>query len=161
EAELDFGPALRPHELVATAYDGAGREVGRAVRRVNTPQPAVRLDILLDENALGRPAGARLISTSVRGDRPIRRSLKLDGKRLDLGADGRAVLPALDLERVHVLSAVADYGQDALARTDVAFGGGSLGQAGSRLTAIPILLTGGQAPGIEDLRGAFVGPNGR
>ena len=28
-AEVDFGEALRPHELVATALDRSGREVGR------------------------------------------------------------------------------------------------------------------------------------
>jgi hypothetical protein len=159
-AELDFGAELRPHELVATAYDAAGRAVGRAVRRLNTPQPAARLEILLEEDTRGRPATARLVSTSVRSDRPIRQSLELDGKRLDIGADGRARLPPLDLDRVHVLSAVADYGEDATARADLAFGGGSLGQAGSRLTAVPILVIGDEAPSTETLRGAFVGPKG-
>jgi hypothetical protein len=56
---------------------------------------------------------------------------------------------------------VADYGDDATARSDLAFGGGSLGQAGSLLTAVPILAIGDESPGLESLRGAFVGPKGR
>jgi len=159
-AAVDFGEALRPHELVATALDRSGREVGRVSRWVNTPQPPARVEILLERDEKGQPRLARMVATSVRRQAPVVRSLKLDGKKLALDATGQATLPKLDLSRVHVLRAVADYSRDAIAHAEIAFGGDVGDAAGSGLTAVAVRLTGSKAPDISDLRDAFRGPSG-
>lgn len=43
EAEIDLGEALAPHELVAVARDGEGRELGRDRRWINIDLPAVEI----------------------------------------------------------------------------------------------------------------------
>lgn len=157
---VDFGEELRPHELVSTALDSNGREVGRAARWVNTPQAPARLDILLERDGEGRPAAARLIATSVRRDQPVRRRLNLDGVALPVDTTGRASLPPLDLAEVHVLSGVADFDTDAIARADLAFGGAVVDEAGSRLTAVVVRLREAKVPTLEALQSAFRGPRG-
>lgn len=159
-ATVDFGKELRPHELKSTGFDVEGREVGRISRWINTPQAPARLEILLEPEGEGRPASARMIATSVRREQPLRRRLKLDGVILDLDANGRAVLPPLDLAEVHLLSGVADFSDDAIARADVAFGGAVTDEAGSRLTAVPVRLRRKEVPTLEALRSAFRGPRG-
>ena len=159
-AEVDFGDALRPHELVATAFDRSGREVGRVSRWVNTPQPPARVEILLERDGTGRPRSARLVATSVRRQAPVRRSLTLDGKKLALDAAGQAALPKLDLTRVHVLRAVVDFSRDAIAQAEIAFGGDVGDVAGSRLTGVAVRLTGRGTPVLSDLRDALRGPSG-
>ena len=159
-AEVDFGETLRPHELVATAFDRSGREVGRVSRWVNAPQPPARVEILLERDEKGHPRAARMVATSVRRQAPVRRSLTLDGKKLALDSTGQAALPKLDLTRVHVLRAVVDYSRDAIARAEIAFGGDVGDAAGSRLTAVAVRLTGSKAPDISAIRDAFRGPSG-
>jgi len=158
--DVDFGEALRPHELVATALDRSGLEVGRVSRWVNTPQPPARVEILLERDESGRPRSARMVATSVRRQAPVRRSLTLDGRKLALDAAGQATLPKLDLARVHVLRAVVDYSRDAIAHAEIAFGGDVGDAAGSGLTAVAVSLTGRKAPNVADLRDAFRGPSG-
>lgn len=156
---VDFGEELRPHELVSTALDSNGREVGRVARWVNTPQAPARLEILLERDGEGRPVSARMVATSVRRDQPLSRRLKLDGLALRLDASGRASLPPLDLAEVHWLSGVVDFSADAIARADLAFGGTVVDEAGSRLTAVAVRLRGTQVPTLEVLTG-FRGPRG-
>jgi hypothetical protein len=159
-ASIDFGSGLLPHELVATARDGSGREVGRTRRSLNTPQSPAKIEILMERDHDGRPIAARVLATSVRRDHPVRVSLKLDGSLLVLDSKLRAGIPTrLDLSRTHVLSATADFSGDAIARTDVAFGG-DLGDAAiSGLTAVPLRLTTSTA--LDSLGKAFQSPRGR
>lgn len=142
---IDFGVELRPHNVLAIARDADGREVGRARREVNVSQPSARLDIVLDRDRSGRPVSARLVATSVVRERSTRESLTLDGVPLVL-TEHRALLPVLDLEQPHVLSGEAEFAGSAVARADVAFGGGAADIAESRLSAIPIRLTGRDTP---------------
>jgi hypothetical protein len=153
DAAVDFGNALLPHEVEAVAYDAKGREIGRTKRAVNLPQPPSRLEILLERTARGIPAQARLVATSTLRDAPVRRELTLDGERLTLDPDGAARLPPLDLSLTHVLSAVAEFSQDAIAKGDVAFGGGAEERAASGLTAVPIRVDGRTLPNAAEIQG--------
>jgi hypothetical protein len=159
-ASVDFGFELRPHELVARALDGGGKEIARVARWINTPQPPARLEILIERDGEGRPRAARLVATSVRREAPLRQRLKLDGSALAFDESGRAVLHGLDMSRVHVLSAVADFSGDAIARTDVAFGGDVGEAAASQLTAVPVRLRGPREPTPEQTAQALRGPGG-
>jgi len=152
EAKVDFGRELRPHEFTAAAMDAAGNRIASVSRLVNLPAPATRVDILVDL-VKGRPSGARLVATSLRGEKPVRESLTLDGRPVALDADGRAVFPGLDLAQTHVLSATAEFGEDTVARADVALGGGVADESGSRLTAVALRVEGGASPTPETLTG--------
>jgi len=46
-AEIDFGSALRPREVVAVALDGNGEEIARTSQLVNVPRPSAEADIVL------------------------------------------------------------------------------------------------------------------
>jgi hypothetical protein len=159
-ANVDFGTELRPHVMAAIARDASGREVGRAVRAVNVPQAPARLEILVERNGLGVPTAARLVATSVLKEKPVRRMLSLDGAALALDEGGQAPLPRLDLHVTHVLSATAEFSADAVARADLAFGGGVSEEAGSRLTAVALRATGNPTPTLDGLRDALRGPEG-
>jgi hypothetical protein len=161
EASVDFGADLRPHRISAVAFDPGGREIGRVTRNLNVSQSPVRADLLVECDQRGAPHAARLVSTSARGDQALRRSIRLDGERLSVDAQGRAFLPKLDLSKAHILSAVADYGRDALGRADLAIGGDMSAVAGRRLTAIPIRVDGPGTPTLESLEDAFETKAGR
>ena len=152
EANVDFGRELRPHEFTAAAMDASGNRIAAATRLVNLPAPASRVDVLIDR-ANGLASAARLVATSLRGQKPVRETLTLDGKPLALDAESRARLPKLDLAQTHVLSASAVFGEDTVARADVALGGGLADESGSRLTAVAIRLEGGASPTVESLTG--------
>ncbi|MFY9550733.1 MAG: hypothetical protein WAU32_06240 [Thermoanaerobaculia bacterium] len=115
---------------------------------------------MVERNGLGTPVSARMIATSVLKEQPARRTVSLDSAPLTLDAQGRAALPSLDLTQAHVLSGLAEFSADAVARADVAFGGGVTDEAGSRLTAVPIRITGREIPTLGTLKGVFHGPTG-
>lgn len=156
KASIDLGSELRPHDVVAVARDGEGRELGRARREINVAQPSARLDIVLERDKRGKPASARLVATSVVRDSPVRESLSLDGAPLTL-TEGRAVLPALDLEQVHVLTGEAEFAETSSARVDLAFGGGASDVAETRLSSVPIRVSGDSTPTAASLSGHLQG----
>jgi hypothetical protein len=152
-AKIDFGRELRSHELTAVAMDANGNRIEAISRIVNMPAPASRVDILLEKNSQGRLARARLVATSVQRDKPMKESLTLDGRVLRLDAGASAALPPLNLDRTHILSAVAEFNQATVARADIALGGGIADLSGSRLTAIGIRVEPGSEPSVETLDG--------
>jgi len=155
EARVDFGRSLRPHEVTATAVDAKGDRIASASRVVNLPAPAARLDILIDRNASGIPAGVRLVASSVRRDKPLRLSLTLDESVLAVDENGHAQLPPLDLKQTHVLTGMAQFTEDAIARSEFAIGGEIADESGSRLTAVAVRIPPGASLTAEALRGRF------
>ncbi len=156
KALVDFGDELKPHEVSAEALGPAGERLARVSQLVNLPMPPARLDILVTRSPTGVPIGARLVATSVRRSQPIRLTLALDGTNLALDRNGEARLPTLDLRQAHVLSATAEFDRDAIARADVALGGGVADESGSRLTAVPLRVQSGSLTGVEELRGLLL-----
>jgi len=136
---VDFGREFSPHELVARALDGRGEEVARTRQWINLPRPPAETQILLERDAFGRAVAARLAWASLMGPEPERVSLTFDGRALALDADRRATLPPHDVAIAHVLTAQLDFANDVHSRNDLVLGGGSAGEAGSELTAVPVL----------------------
>jgi hypothetical protein len=150
---LDFGTALEPHELVARALDDKGQEVGRARQILNLPRPAAEVDVLLENGPTGQSAGARLTWKSLTGEKPAAVSLLLDGKPVALDGNAHAVLPAIDAEVSHILSAEVRFSGTVVARKDVGFGG-RLGEVSAELTAVPVRLRPGKRlPAVTALQG--------
>lgn len=142
--ELDFGTALKPHELIARALDDKGQEVGRARQVLNLPRPAAEVEILLENDAKGQPAGAHLTWRSLTGEKPAAVSLLLDGQPVPLDGNAHATLPRVDTEVSHILSAEIRFGAAGVAREDIGIGG-SLGEKVSTdLTAVPVRLKPGK-----------------
>ena len=137
---VPFGDDLRPHELVARALDADGRELARARQWINLPRPPAVVELILEEDALARPAAARVAWQSLTGERPAEIRLTLDGTPLAVDAQGRAPLPGLDLAVPHVLSAELRFAAEGTARRDVAFGGDWGAAISTGLTAVPVRL---------------------
>ncbi len=152
--EIDFGTEFEPHELVAHALDAKDQEVGLARQWINLPRAPAEVEIVLERDASGRAAAARLAWESILGVRPNRVVVTFDGKSLPIGGK-QVTLPAYDPEATHVLTAVLDFPNGVRSRSDVVLGGGSAGDAKSELTAVPVLVTGGKLPTPEALQGRF------
>jgi len=56
---VDFGNALRPHHLEAIARDRDGRELDRAMQRINLPRQAAEATLRLLGSASGHRAAGR------------------------------------------------------------------------------------------------------
>lgn len=152
---LDFGDEYAPHELVARAYDGKGKEIGFARQWINLPRAAAEVEILIEKDASGKPAAAQLTWASRLGPNPSTVSLTLDGRELELDASRRAALPKLDLSGPHVLTADVEFSTDLRGRADMVLGGGRADETGTELTAVPVLVRSGDPPTAKSLEGRF------
>ncbi|HEV2063185.1 MAG TPA: hypothetical protein VGS00_01395 [Thermoanaerobaculia bacterium] len=154
--KVDFGAELSPHELVARAFDGEGRELGETRQFLNLPRPPAEVDVLLEHDAKGKAVAARLSAQSLVGGLPSRVSAAFDGSPLFSLDPGRFELPDYDLEARHVLTVEFEFSSAVSSRTDVVLGGGASSVARSELTAVALRRgSDGPFPGTADLAGAL------
>jgi hypothetical protein len=156
KGQVDFGPSLVPHELVARAVDSQGNEIGRTRQWINLPRPPAEVEILLENGATGRPVAARLAWQSLTGESPSATRVTFDDKPLDVNPEGRVQLPAWDPATSHVLSAELRFSGAVMARRDVVFGGRWGEEVSTELTAVPVRLRPGKTlPPPERMEGWF------
>ena len=154
--KVDLGRDLRPHRLVARARDAQGGEIARAEQWLNLPRPPAEVEVVLEKEPAGVPKAAILTWQTVSGARPLAVGLTLDDRPLAVSPEGRADLPATDLEKLHVLTAEIQFPPGVTARRDVVFGGKYGSEVSSELTAVPVRLTGGgELPPAGRLAGWF------
>ncbi|HEY3569006.1 MAG TPA: hypothetical protein VGP73_13815 [Thermoanaerobaculia bacterium] len=146
KTEIDFGPDLLPHQIVARALDARGREIARAEEWANLPHPLTKVEILLERERLETPRAAKIAWTDLKGEKPSARRLAFDGLPLTLDADGRAVLPPHDLKSLHVLTAEVDFASGRSARKEIAYGGEYGSEVSTELTAVPVRSRRGDLP---------------
>ena len=130
-ASVDFGARLVPRRLVARALDADGTELARVEQRVNVPHATTEAELVLESD------GARLIWQSLDSATPKDVQWMLDGTRL-AATSFRAALPQLDVDKPHLLRAVATSASGQVADAELVFGGGLTGSAASALTAVPL-----------------------
>lgn len=147
--EVDFGPVLQPHELVAVARDTNDAELGRARQVVNLPRPDAELRLVLEGREGGPPERVRVVLQSAQGESPERVTVSLDSQPL-AQVDGVYLLPVYDPSKAHVLSAEAIFPFGVSARDDLSLGGFHRGQVASELTAVAVDVTGHRRPQAED-----------
>ena len=150
-AECDFGKALLPHHLEAIARDAEGRELDRAIQRVNLPREAVEATLRLEGGQDGY-TGAEVSWRVVDESEPEEIQISFDGE--PLAVDGRRVaLPRYDPKLVHVLSAELIFARQLRAQVELAFGGEYGEEVSSELTAIPLELrrSGKELPTAEQV----------
>lgn len=154
--QVDLGPALSPHELVAVALDETGREVGRRRQWINRPRATAEAGFVLEPGAGGTGRIARLSWMSVARETPSSITVTFDGRALVVSDPQRIELPAHVPEQVHFLRAVVDFGGDVSAVADVTFGGSRKAETFSEMTAVPVELERGQElPPAEAMVGWF------
>jgi hypothetical protein len=145
-ADIDFGPALLPHEVVAVGLDASGHEIARAAQFANVPRPFAETEIVVDRNAEGRPLRARLVVRHIARYPPIAVTLKLDDAPLSVGKALDAVIPPVDMRKPHLLSAQLRFGDGAVARRELVFGGQFGDSAMAQLTPVAVVRTGDAEP---------------
>lgn len=139
----DFGDELAPHELLAVAYDGDGREVARRRQAVNLEPLQAEARLTLERDDAGRAAGLLLTWESVEFDTPQRVEVSVDGEPVPIeGTPHRIPLHVADDDALHFASTLVVFPDGTSARSEVAFGG-HFGDAVSSLnTAVPLRLDG-------------------
>ncbi|MDX1383727.1 MAG: hypothetical protein R3190_08800 [Thermoanaerobaculia bacterium] len=147
---VDFGDDLRPHELVAVARDGDGRELDRQVLWVNLPRSTIEARLLFEGDA-DRVERARVVWESVLDVEPERVRVSLDGRPLAFVDLGAIELPDLDAGALHRLRVVMDFGRGRVVDVTGAFGA-ELEESETLLTAIPVRgPRGGRGLEVEDV----------
>jgi hypothetical protein len=154
--DVDFGPALLPHEVVAIGLDASGREIARATQFANVPRPFAELQIVVDRNAEGRPARAKLVVRHIAQYAPLSAALKLDGAPLALDTSFTAKLPAADMRTPHLLGAEMRFADGTVARRELVFGGQFADSAEAQLTPVAIAPTGEAEPKGDCFAGLHV-----
>jgi hypothetical protein len=150
----DLGDALRPHELVAVAYDQDGAELHRARQLVNLPRPQVETRVALVSDPGGWPDAVRVFWEAADTEEPLSLYAIFDGQVLQPDDDGLYSLPLYDPDETHIVSAEARFLDGLTARSDVTFGGRYGSQVATELTAVPIVVD-GPPPTIAELTGMF------
>jgi len=154
---LDFGEDPMPHEVVARALDEGGRELSRAVQKVNQSPDQEALDIALERDPEGLVVAARLVWRSLAAAPAEDLSLRLDGRPLEI-VGSRAALPRLGVDAAHVLEARAtsDSGTRSAA---VVIGGAYGGNVTAELVGVALRVDG--ARGAEEVARCLGGPDGK
>ncbi|HKH44592.1 MAG TPA: hypothetical protein VKM72_08005 [Thermoanaerobaculia bacterium] len=156
KGEIDVGPSLVPHELVARGLDDQGAEIARTRQWLNLPRPPAEVDILLENGASGRPVAARLTWQSLTGESPSATRVTFDDKPLAVNPEERIQLPAWDPATSHVLTAELRFSGALTARRDVVFGGRWGEEVSTELTAVAVRLRPGKTlPPPERMEGWF------
>ena len=149
-ARVDFGPHLRPHEMVARALDANGKELAKVHQTINLPDRLTDLQLVMERNDKNVPSGVTMLWHSLEADQPKRAEISLDGKQLALDARLHAALPEMDMQMPHVIRGRALAPSGLPSSTELAFGGGIEDQAGAHLTAIAVRLHNNANPTTAD-----------
>ena len=154
---FDFGSELRPHELMAIAYDSDRREVGRASQWINLPRPPAEASVVLAGGDKGRGVTAHLSWESVVAAEPAKVDVFFDGRQLSVRDPRRIRLPTHDPEQLHFLRAELDFSRNVTTVLEMVFGGSYADRLNVQLTALPIALSRGtELPPATELSGDFL-----
>jgi hypothetical protein len=155
--QCDLGGAPHPHELVAIARDGSGKEIGRARQWVNMPRPAAEASLFLERGPQpGQVVAARLAWNELKGTEPRTVRATFDGRAVTVRDPKRFEIPTCNPKEVHVLSAELVFAEGRTARVDAVFGGDIGEEAQSELTAVPLGLEPGKnLPTLPEMQAWF------
>lgn len=144
QASCDLGPEIAPHELLAVAFDGAGKELAEARQWLNLPRDPAELEVALSTE-LGPPPKlvARLAWAGPGGAAPLAVSATLDDEPLTFTAGwDRLVLPPLSPGAAKLLRVEALFPGGTKASRELAVGGDLAEQIAQELTGVPVELLG-------------------
>lgn len=136
--DLDFGPELAPHELVAVAYGSDGRRLGEARQWVNRARPQAEASFALERSRDGRVVAARLVWRSVTASAPKSVAVTFDGYPVAANDLSRIEVPPHAASVSHVLTADLAFPGGATATAVAGFGGQRRDEAERELTPFPV-----------------------
>jgi hypothetical protein len=139
---VDFGSGLAPQQLVAVGFDKRGEETARAEQAVNIPRPVAESDVTVEGNAFEVRWQQRM------NEAPRRVDVRLDGKALAV-RQNRGKLPAVDMDRPHLLTATLDFTTGS-SRVERVIGGTRPDTTGTELTATAVRRQGSAIPAALD-----------
>lgn len=139
---VDFG-GLQPKELVATGLGSRGEVVATERQFLNLPRPVAELVAVAQEKN-GIPTAVTLVWHHRENARPKKATIMLDGAPLEVAKDFSARLPAMGLERSHLVSAEMRFAGGSVARCDLVLHGGFSDESGTQLTPIVLNASGAQ-----------------
>lgn len=119
---IDLGPEMIPREMEAIGYDDAGRAIARVSQLINLPRPEAELSLTLERKDKSTIV-TDLRWQHVAAERPFQIELTLDGKRVKVDRNGRALLKISDDTAIHALKAEAKFRDGAVASREIVFGG--------------------------------------
>jgi hypothetical protein len=151
-AKCDFGPLLKPHELIAIAFGEDGDVIGGERQAVNLPRPEAETRIVLNSDEDGRVIAVRVVAQSADRIDPLNIMTTFDGKVIKPDKQGLYPLPDHNPKTIHMVRADASYASGVVASTDVSFGGAFFDGVSSVLTAVPVVVS-GEPPTMADLEG--------
>lgn len=148
---LRLGDALSPRELVAVARDVNGRELGRVRQWLNLPRPWTELEVVLSDGGGGALTG-RVALESVGGERARQVTVNLDGSPVWVSNSPTFLLPAIDMNEIHILRVEAEFEKIGVVSKDIVLGGRYVHQANAELTSVAIQIPRGGEPRLQDVR---------
>ncbi len=143
-AEVDFGRRLRPHELVAIARDGGGRELDRRRLWINlVADEGASASLVFAGGERGLPRQVGVVWESFGQRRPEAVEMAFDGRPLAVEDPARVPLPAYDPETMHFVTATVRFRGDRVSRLEAGFGGGPGAVIETELTAVAVTVARG------------------
>lgn len=137
-AAIDLGRELAPHLLRTVAFDGEGRELGRAERWLNLSSRRGDARLWVEHDDSGRAVRGGLTWESYRFRSYRSLLVTLDGEPLAVDDPRSFDLPPHDPDRFHVLSAEVGLPDGTSLHADAAFGGRFGDEMASELTGVPV-----------------------
>jgi len=146
---VDLGAPPKPHELVAVGFDRDGREVARAVQKINLPRSLAEatLQLLPGKGGIGRYA--RLTWQCAVAPKPTRTVVTFDGRPIAAPDPSRIPLPAFVPEQAHFMRAELDFPRNLTAAAEIAFGGQNRDEARAELTAVAVFAEAKTLPPLD------------
>jgi hypothetical protein len=138
QANVDLGPELAPHELVAVAYGKDGRRLGETRQWVNRARPQAEAAFALERNRDGRVLAARLVWKSVTANPPRSVAVTFDGYPVEARDPSRIAVPPHAASVSHVLMADLVFPGGATATAVAGFGGQRRDETERELTPFPV-----------------------
>ncbi len=146
---VDLGDPPKPHELLAIGFDRDGREVARALQKVNLPRSLAEATLELLPGKGGSGRFVRLGWQCAVAPKPTRTVVTFDGRKLPAPDPARIALPDFVPEQVHFMRAELDFPRNLTAAAEITFGGQNRDETQAELTAVAVLAEKRKLPPLE------------
>lgn len=136
---VDLGRELRPHRLVAVAFDADGHELEQISQRINYARGLSEASLVLDTPVIGQPRQGRVVWATPDRRPPQEMTLTFNGQPVDLTDQGQFLLPEYNPSQAHHLKAALQFPDRPTAEAEAVLGGTLGDELTSALTAVPLI----------------------
>ncbi len=155
--EIDLGARPIPHELVAIARDGQGREIDRAEQWINMAPRQSVATLAVSTDGDGQPRALRVDWQSIGTPEPEQIEASFNGQPLQVTDPEHIPLPAHDLKDLHFASAEVEFSDEESSWRETEFGGARVHKVSTELTAVVVdLMKRSGLPSVAKMRSWFL-----